>query len=144
MKSYEMAEDYLKRAGRCLQEAESAFRENDYPMAIRRSQECIELSIKGVLRALSIEFPREHDMSDVLVKVAWKEIGSPNWFTARVEDLAKIMREITPKRGPAMYGFEKEMKPASAIFSQEDGMKATEDARFVFETCKKFLQEWKP
>lgn len=58
--------------------------------------------------------------------------------------MARIMREITPKRGPAMYGFEKEMKPASAIFSQEDGMKAVEDARFVLETCKKFLQEWSP
>lgn len=143
MKSHEMAEDYLKRAGRCLDEAEEAFKDGDYPMAIRRSQECIELSIKGVLRVASIEFPREHDVSDVLINIAWREMGSPDWFTGRVEGMAKIMREITPKRGPAMYGFEKEMKPANAIFSREDGAKAVQDARFVFETCKKFLQEWR-
>jgi HEPN domain-containing protein len=144
MKSHEMAEDYLRRAGRCLDEAEDAFNEDDYPMTIRRSQECIEFSIKGVLRMASIEFPREHDVSDVLINIAWKEIGSPDWFTDRIQDMARIMREITPKRGLAMYGFEKEMKPASAIFSREDGIKAFEDARFVFEICKRSLQEWKP
>jgi len=144
MNSYEMAEDYLKRGGRCLGEAEEAFRDCDYPMAIRRSQECIELCIKGILRAASIEFPREHDVSDVLINTEWRGIGSPGWFVDRVESMAKIMREITPKRGPAMYGFEGEMKPANAIFSVDDGIKATTDARFVFETCKKFFQEWRP
>jgi HEPN domain-containing protein len=142
MNSYEMAEDYLKRAGRCLAEAENALRDGDYPMAIRRSQECIELSIKGILRAGAIEFPREHDVSDVLMNMDWKKIGSPDWFIERVEAMAKIMREITPKRGPAMYGFEMEMKPARALFSSGDGMKAITDAGFVFDTCKKFLKEW--
>jgi len=139
-----MGEDYLKRAGRCLGEAENALRDGDYPMAIRRSQECIELAIKGILRAASIEFPREHDVSDVLINAEWEGIGCPGWFLDRIDGLARIMREITPKRGPAMYGFEKETKPAIAIFSLDDGIKATTDARFVFETCKKFLQEWRP
>ena len=142
MNNYEMAEDYLKRAARCLAEAENALKDGDHPMAIRRSQECIELSVKGILRAAAIEFPREHDVSDVLMSMEWGKIGSPGWFIERVEAMAKIMREITPKRGPAMYGFEMEMKPARAIFSSEDGIKATTDAGFVFDTCKKFLQEW--
>lgn len=143
MNSYDMAEDYVKRAGRCLGEAENALREGDYPMAIRRSQECVELSIKGILRAVSIEFPQEHDVSDVLMSVEWERIGSPGWFLGRTEDMARIMREITPKRGPAMYGFEAEMKPANAIFSRDDGVKATTDGRFVFETCERFLKEWR-
>jgi HEPN domain-containing protein len=142
MNSYEMAEDYLARSQRCLTEAQNALKDNDYPMAIRRSQECIEMAIKGILRAVSVEFPREHDVNDVLMGVKWKEIGSPVWFVYRVEDMARIMREITPKRGLAMYGLEKEMKPASAIFSHEDGIKASTDAGFVYETCRKFLQEW--
>jgi len=58
--------------------------------------------------------------------------------------MGRIMREITPKRGPAMYGFEKEMKPASAMFSLEDGTKSTAEAKFVFATCEKFLKEWRP
>ena len=39
MMNIEMARDYLKRAKRCLQEAESAFKDDDAPMAIRRAQE---------------------------------------------------------------------------------------------------------
>jgi HEPN domain-containing protein len=144
MNSYEMGEDYLMRSGRCLKEAENALNDGDHSMAVRRSQECIEMSIKGVLRAVSIEFPREHDVSDVLINVEWKGFGSPGWFIERVERLGKIMREITPKRGPAMYGFEKEMKPAKDLFSHEDGIKATTDAKFVYETCQRFLQEWRP
>ena len=143
MNSREMAGDYLQRAERCIIEAENALREGDNPMSVRRSQECIELAMKGVLRAASIEFPREHDVSDVFSSVAWEEIGSPSWFVERVEGLARIMREITPKRGPAMYGFEREMKPAHDLFSFEDGNKAINDARFVLGTCQKFLQEWK-
>ncbi len=143
MNSYDMAEDYLKRSERCLREAENALKEDDYPMAIRRSQECIELSVKGILRVVSIEFPKEHDISDVLISPPWEKIGSPKWFVERIEEIAKIMQEITPKRGPAMYGFEREMKPASSIFSIEDGQKATQNARFVYEICIKFLKMWK-
>jgi HEPN domain-containing protein len=33
----------------------------------RRAQECIELSVKSVLRAVGVEFPREHDVSDVFL-----------------------------------------------------------------------------
>jgi HEPN domain-containing protein len=142
MNSYEMAEDYLKRAGRCLNEAEGSLQDEDYAMTIRRSQECIEPAIKGILSAVFFEFPREHDVSDVLMHVEWREFGLPDWFVKQVEMLAQIMREITPKRGPAMYGFEREMRPAGTLFSQEDGLKAKEDARFVYEACRQFLDQW--
>ncbi|MGB9700893.1 MAG: HEPN domain-containing protein [Thermodesulfobacteriota bacterium] len=101
------------------------------------------MAIKGVLRLLGIEFPREHDVSDVILQIGWKEIGAPPWFAENIEKLAKIMREITPKRGPAMYGFEKEMRPAAEIFSVDDGTKALNEAKFVFESCQRFFEEWK-
>jgi hypothetical protein len=100
--------------------------------------------IKGILRAASIVFPRAQDVSEVLISAPWEKMGSPHWFFAQVGKMARIMQEITPKRGPAMYGFEREMKPANTIFSLEDGQKAAMDAKFVFETCVKFLQQWKP
>jgi HEPN domain-containing protein len=143
MNSREMAGDYLQRAERCMIEAENALRERDNPMAVRRSQECIELAIKGILRAAAIEFPREHDVSDVLLDTGWAGMGSPKWFVERVPNLARIMREITPKRGPAMYGFEREMRPAKDIFSVEDGVRAIAEARFVLEAARRFLQEWR-
>jgi hypothetical protein len=39
----------------------------------------------------------------------------PGWFKGELIRLASIMRKITPKRGPALYGFERELKPSSPI-----------------------------
>lgn len=36
-----LAEDYIRRAGRYLREAENAFSEGDFASTIRRSQECM-------------------------------------------------------------------------------------------------------
>ena len=48
-----MAVDYMKRARRCLKEAELALEDKDLPMTVRRSQECVELSLKAVLRSIA-------------------------------------------------------------------------------------------
>jgi HEPN domain-containing protein len=72
---------------------------------VRRAQECIELSIKAVLRILAIEFPKEHDVSDILQDLNGLKL--PSWFADELPGLASIMRKITPKRGPALYGFER-------------------------------------
>ncbi len=40
-----MAVDYIKRANRCFKESKDAFEDGDYPITIRRAQECVELSL---------------------------------------------------------------------------------------------------
>jgi HEPN domain-containing protein len=135
-----MAQDLLARAGRCLREARAACDEGDYALCVRRAQEAIELAIKGLLRLVGIEFPREHDVSDVLVGSAgrfpepWREV---------LPELARRMREITPKRGPAMYGLEAQGIPASQAFDEEDGRGALADAEFVHSRCATCFEEWK-
>lgn len=134
-----LAEDYIRRAGRYLREAENAFSEGDYASTIRRAQECIELSVKSVLRAAGIEFPREHDVSEVLLEL---DVEMPEWFKAKIPRIAKIMRDITPKRGISMYGLERELKPASAIFSEEDARVELKNASEVHLDCGKFVRWW--
>ncbi len=72
MRTDELALDYIDRAGLTLEEARSAFEKEVYSLAIRRAQETCELSLKGALRYLAIEYPRDHDVSDVLLRL--KEI----------------------------------------------------------------------
>jgi HEPN domain-containing protein len=73
-----MAQDHLAWAGGSLGEAKQALEKKDYPRAIRRAQECIELSIKAILRALAIEFPKVHDVSEVIQSLGGIEL--PKWF----------------------------------------------------------------
>ena len=49
MNTNTMAQDYIKRAKRCYKESKDAFGDEDYPITIRRSQECVELSLKACL-----------------------------------------------------------------------------------------------
>lgn len=112
-----MAVDYIKRARRCFKESKAAFDDEDYPITIRRAQECVELSLKAVLRSIAIEYPRDHDVSRALEMVKEK---FPHWFSFKIPEFITISRDLSKKRGPAMYGYEAELRPASDIFSRKD------------------------
>jgi len=114
-----------------------AFNDEDYPMTVRRSQECVELSLKAVLRSIGIEYPREHDVGKAL-EVAKEKF--PDWFSSKIPRFAEISRDLSKKRGPAMYGYEAELKPASDIFDKEDAKDAISAAREVFEACEKLIK----
>jgi HEPN domain-containing protein len=73
-----MAQDYINTARSCLREAREAFGEGNFSLCVRRAQECIELSIRAVLRILAIEFPKEHDVSDIFQGLDGFEL--PGWF----------------------------------------------------------------
>lgn len=84
-----MAEDFLKRSTRFLKEASLAVLEGDYAMCVRRSQECVEMSPKGVLRLLGIEYPSKHDVSDVLLTLDRSSL--PDWFKEQLSYLARSL-----------------------------------------------------
>ena len=67
MRMDRLALDYLRRARSRLIDARSALERGDYPESVRYSQEAVELSLKAVLRILGIEYPKVHDVGDVLM-----------------------------------------------------------------------------
>lgn len=140
MTSEAMAADLLARSGRCLRETRTALDEGDYALCVRRAQETIELAVKGLLRLVGVEFPREHDVTDVLVNSAGR---FPEAWRALLPELAREMREITPKRGPAMFGLEAQGIPAPQAFDEEDGRGALADAEFASSRCTGCFEEWK-
>jgi len=133
-----MALDYIKRAGRCLKESKDAFEDNDFPITIRRAQECVELSLKAILRSTAIEYPRTHDVGESLEFVLEK---FPSWFSARIPDFKRISKDLSKKRGPALYGYEAQLVPASDIFSKNDAEEALMSAEDVFGSCSYLITE---
>jgi HEPN domain-containing protein len=133
-----MTFDYIRRAKSCFRESKAAFDEEDYPMTVRRSQECVELSLKAVLRGIAIEYPREHDVSKALEMVKGKV---PNWFSSKIPEFIEISKDLSKKRGPALYGYESELKPASDIFNIKDAKEALASAEEVFNACNKLINE---
>ncbi|RLI23707.1 hypothetical protein DRO58_08680, partial [Candidatus Bathyarchaeota archaeon] len=60
MRLLKVAKSYLRQAKARLEDAKEAFLESNYPYAVRLSQECVELSLKAVLKAVGIEYPKIH------------------------------------------------------------------------------------
>ena len=66
MTNEQMAKAALRLAARILKEARIHRQEGAWNLAIRRSQEVVELSLKGLLRFLGLEVPKVHDVGGFL------------------------------------------------------------------------------
>jgi len=65
-----IARSYLRQAKARLEDAKDALSDGNYPYAVRLSQECVELSLKAALKTVGIDYPKVHDVSDVLADVS--------------------------------------------------------------------------
>jgi HEPN domain-containing protein len=132
-----MAQDFMARATARLKAAQDALDRGDYPDVVRYSQECAEFSLKACLRLVGIEYPKEHDVSDILLASADRH---PKWFRKHIPEFAEISRILAEARGPSAYGDEARGIPASAIFGEQEAKKALADTEKAYELSKKLLQ----
>jgi HEPN domain-containing protein len=136
-----LAEGYLRSAERYLREARNAYAEGDFPTTIRRSQESVELSVKAALRLLGIEYPRKHDVSDVLDQIVGLE-ALPGYFREAVPFVQEVVRRLAMVRGIAMYGDEETLTQPSRIFKGEDALRSVERAERVLDVCRRLFNDW--
>lgn len=100
---------------------------------MRRAQELVELSLKGLLKALGTEYPRLHDVGDAFVKAAAAK--SVNINTQTLERIRDISSYLARDRAPAFY-MEQE-------FTQEQAERAQADARFVLSFADELAERLK-
>lgn len=111
-------------------DARSALDEQDYNMAVRRAQEAVELTLKGVLKVLGTDYPKVHDPAPVFSQqVRLKLSGVTSGILERIEEVSLW---LTQARAPSFY-FERS-------YSQEDAQRAFGDATFVVDEIKKIVQ----
>lgn len=134
-----MALDYLNRARSRLIDAESSLNRGDYPETVRYSQEAVELSLKSVLRIMGIEYPKIHDVGDILYV---NKDRYPEWFREEIDNIRKLSRELALKRSPAMYGLELSGKTPSELFDKRDAEEAFKSGKYVYEMVKKVVEEY--
>jgi len=133
-----LARDYLRRAKARLIAAEDALKRGDYPEAVRYSQECVELSLKACLRIVGVEYPKVHDVGEVLRAESSR---FPNWFREHIERLAEISRDLAEKRAPSMYGIEAAGKPPGELFGKKEAMEALKDAKYTHLLTEKLFKQ---
>lgn len=124
MHSPELAADYVRRAKARLAAVDALFAGESWADVVRESQEVVELALKGLLRAVGIEPPRIHDVSDVLLAERQR---FPRAIHRHLDTLAAGSRTLRRDRELAFYGAE-DLTP-SGFYSQEDAAAAREIAR---------------
>lgn len=126
MRNRELAADHLKRAGARLRALDVLFDSGSWADVVRESQEVVELSLKGLLRAVGVDPPRIHDVADVLLA---ERDRLPPGLAPHVERLAGISRQLRRDRELAFYGAE-DLTPSS-FYRESDAVAARDGARDV-------------
>ena len=129
----------MQKAGRKLiaegerilqRDVRGALKDQDSNLAVRRSQEVVELALKGALKVLGVDYPRVHDVAPVFSEQIGQKRG--DYVDAQeLERIEEISLWLAQARAPAFY-FEREYGP-------EDAQQAWQDASFVVEAVKRIL-----
>ena len=132
MRNRALAADHIRRAAARLLAVDALYRAESWADVVRESQEVVELALKGLLHAASIDPPRLHDVSEAL------ETNRDRLPPALAdEDLARLAgasRELRRDRELAFYG-EADITP-SEFYRQADADRARESARMVVELAR--------
>lgn len=108
-------------------------RDKSWNIVVRRSQEVVELSLKGLLKIMGVEYPKVHDVGVVL-----RESLKERRISVKEEKLSKI-EEISAylarERAPAFY-YEKE-------YTEEEAKRAKDYAQQVLEFARESVERLK-
>lgn len=126
MRNRDLASDHLRRAEARLRALDVLYESRSWADVVRESQEIVELTLKGLLRACGVEPPRIHDVADVLLA---ERDRLPPAMAAHLERLAGISRALRRDRELAFYGAE-DLTPSS-FYREADALIARDGARDV-------------
>ena len=124
MRNMGLAPDYVRRAEIRLEVLNVLFDHESWADVLCKSQEIVELALKGLLRAHGIEPPRIHDVSEVLLA---ERRRLPEALQDEIDDLASISRDLRRDRELAFYGAE-DLTP-SGFYNRTDAERARDGAR---------------
>ena len=126
MTSVSLARSYFLKARKRLRALETLFEEEAYSDVVREAQELVELALKGMLRFVGIEPPKQHDVGPLLLQYRDR---LPSSVGTGAERLAEISHRLRKEREFAFYGDE-DFIPTDE-YTREQAMGALEDARWV-------------
>ena len=94
-----------------MEEAKRAFDSEAWNLAVRRSQEVVKLSLKGLLKLMGVESPKTHEVGDTFAKICTeKKIAIES---GKLAEIQQISHQFAHDRAPALY-MEKEYTRAQA------------------------------
>ena len=129
MDNGERGRGLMAMATEYLQDMEASYGRKSWNAVVRRAQEVVELSLKGVLSYLGVDFPKVHDPAAVFVATVSARgmaLGEPD-----AADVTAVSARLARKRAPAFYFEHTEDAPAAE--------EAAADARRIHRLCTRLV-----
>lgn len=136
MRSRDLARDHVRRAEIRLRALDVLFDGESWADVVRESQEVVELTLKGLLRAHGVEPPRVHDVSDVLEAESHR---LPEALKPDLPALVRASRQLRRDRELAFYGAE-DLTP-SGFYKRADAEQARSAARHTVTAVRPHVLE---
>jgi HEPN domain-containing protein len=135
MTSVSLAHSYFTKVRKRLRALGTLFEDEAHSDVIREAQELVELALKGMLRFIGVEPPKQHDVGPLLLQ---HRDRLPARVTEATDRLAAISHRLRKEREFAFYGDE-DFIPTDE-YTHEDAAAALEDCRFVVSLLDAFTQ----
>ncbi|MDR5695276.1 MAG: HEPN domain-containing protein [Armatimonadota bacterium] len=128
MTNREAGERLVREARRIFKrELQAAWAERDFNLVVRRAQEVVELSLKGALRILGVDFPKVHDVAPVFVEQVRRKRGQIS--EEILIEIQRISSWLSEARAPAFY--------LERIYGEADARRALSEAEFILNEIQK-------
>lgn len=134
MTNQTLAQSYLLKATKRLKVLDVLLEEEAYSDVVREAQELVELALKGILRQLGVEPPKQHDVGWLVVEFKDR---LPAEVSSQVERLARISKWLRKEREFSFYG-DVDFIPTEE-YTKEDAERAKRDAFFVVSMAQKVI-----
>ena len=131
------AEDFIRRAERCLEDARRS-QYDEYAISIERASECIELSLKAAILSIGERYPTKHDVSEDLLRLHDKFLGE---FKENIPLFALWSKTTTNFYTFTKYGYELLDTPANILFDGDDARTWAKHAEKALSTSRKYTEE---
>jgi len=138
MTNLEIARSYLRQRNEIYKEAESFRQRGVWHLAVRRSQEAVEMALKGALRYVGIEVPKLLDVG-ILLRRHKKKF--PGYFGQGVDHFSSISRKLRKERETIFYGDEESRTPPDELYIVEDAETALKEAAPILKALEEFMEK---
>jgi len=105
-----------------------AYERRSWGMVVRRAQEVVETSLKGLLKMMGVEYPKSHHVGEVFRRVCIEK--GLKIDSDQLDEFEDISSYLAEERAPAFY--------MEKIYSKQNADKAKTDAENVLNFARSF------
>lgn len=135
MNNRTLAESYLLKATKRLKILHVLFGDEAYSDVIREAQELVELALKGILRQIGVEPPKQHDVGYLILEFHDR---LPQEVAREAKRIAGISKWLRKEREFSFYG-DVDFIPTEE-YTPEDAERAIRDAELVVQMARKVIR----